>query len=440
MLTNSTFDEENGNLMKKNMIKAAAGISLAAFALTACGSDNNSDNKSSADGPITIRFSYDQGVGEPTQKLIDDFNSSQDKVKVEAAVLPQDANVVHDDFVNKLASEDTSVDVMALDVVFVAEFAAAGWLEDLGNYIKPEAQSDYLAGAIEGATYNDTLYAMPWFSNASVMFYRQDVLDQLGVDAPTTYAGWEDLSAKAQGIEGVEYLSSFQAAKSEALITNWLEYLWNNGGDVFGADGSFDFTSDANVKGTEKMLDWVKNYAPAGVTTYTEPESEQVFLDGKSLVLRDWSGFWATGNRDGSKIAGKIGATVLPIGDGGSSPHSTLGGLDLVMNKYIDDAHKQAAAEFITYMTSFDTQKKFTLIAAQPPVLKAVYQDADVLKEIPFYGQFFDIIQNGKSRPSFPAYAKLSDAMQRHIHDALSGNTGVADALKDLQSEAEGLK
>lgn len=435
--------------MKRKILGVAALVASAALALSGCGSSTSGEDQSSTESggtsdssaePITIRFSYDQGVGEPTQKLVDAFNASQDEVKVETAVLPQDANVVHDDFVNKLASGDTSVDVMAVDVVFVAEFASAGWLADLGEYFDDQYLGDFLPGPVEGAKYEGTLRALPWFSNASVMFYRQDVLDQLGVEVPSTYQGWQDLADQAKGVSDVEYLASFQASKSEAMVTNWLEFIWNSGGEVFGKDGSFDFPSSSNVTGTETMLNWVQNYAPAGVTTYAEPESEQVFLDGKSLTLRDWSGFWSVGNREGSKVADKIGATVLPVAEEGDTPYSALGGLDLVINDAIDDEHKAAAVKFLEYMTSFDTQKEFTLIAAQPPVIEAVYTDEDVLAEIPFYAQFYDVIKNGRSRPSFPQYAKLSDAIQRNVHDILSGNVEVEQGLNDLQAQAEELK
>lgn len=71
-----------------------------------------------ADDKVTISFSFDQGVGEATQKMVDAYNESQDKVEVQTVILPQDANTVHDDFVNKLASGDTSVDVMGLDVTY----------------------------------------------------------------------------------------------------------------------------------------------------------------------------------------------------------------------------------------------------------------------------------------------------------------------------------
>lgn len=384
---------------------------------------------------VTIRFSFDQGVGAPTQKMVDEYNASQDKVFVETVILPQDANVVHDDFVNKLASEDTSIDVMALDVVYVAEFASAGWLEDLGQYFDKSVQDQYLKGTIESATYQGKLVAFPWFTNASVLFYRKDVIEELGVDVPTTYQGWIDLNESALGRGGVEYLASFQASQSEALVCNWVEYLWNNGGDVLDASGNPIINSQNNVEATKIMLDLVKNYAPQGVTTYSEPESEQVFLDEKSLFLRNWSGFWSTANREGSKVAGKVGVTSLPIGPDGSKGHSCLGGLSLIINKFIDDTQKEAAADFVRYLSSFETQKSFTLIAAQPPVLKAVYEDPEILKEIPFYADFYGVIQEGKSRPMAPKYARVSDAIQRNVHQILSGTMEVSEGLDKLQNE-----
>ena len=61
-----------------------------------------------ADDKVTISFSFDQGVGEATQKMVDAYNESQDKVEVQTVILPQDANTVHDDFVNKLAYKASS--------------------------------------------------------------------------------------------------------------------------------------------------------------------------------------------------------------------------------------------------------------------------------------------------------------------------------------------
>lgn len=402
----------------------------------AAGNSENTEAAKESGEKITLRFSFDQGVGEPTQKIVDSYNESQDKIRVETVLLPQDANQVHDDFVNKLASGDTSVDIMGLDVVYVSEFASAGWLMDVTGKVNTD---NMLEGPVAGATYDGKLVAAPWFTNSSVLFYRKDVLDQLGVEPPATWKGWMELADQAVGINGVEYGADFQAAQSEALVTNWVEYVWGNGGDILDENGTPVVNSENNIEATNIMKKLVDQYAPAGVTTYTETESEQVFKEGKCLFIRDWSGFWSSGQDEGSKVAGKLGATKLPTGPKGEVSHTCLGGLNLVVNNAISDAQKEAAVEFINYMTSPDTQKEMTLISSQPPVVKDVYTDAEILKEIPFYEDFYEIIMTGKSRPLSPQYAKVSDAIQRNIHQALTGEAEVKAALDTLQSELEGL-
>ncbi|MDO5410429.1 MAG: ABC transporter substrate-binding protein [Lachnospiraceae bacterium] len=421
--------------MKKRVKQTVACAAIVAMSasLVACG---NSSSKDESNGKVTLKFSFDQGVGEPTQKIVDEFNKSQDKIQVETVLLPQDANQVHDDFVNKLASEDTSVDVMGLDCIYVSEFASAGWLMDLTDKVET---SNMLEGPVAGGTYDGKLVAAPWFTNSSVMFYRKDVLEQLNAEVPTTWEGWMELADKAVGTNGIEYGADFQAAQSEALVTNWVEYIWGNGGDVFDESGNPIVDSENNIEATQIMKDLVDKYAPAGITTYAETESEQVFKEGKCLFIRDWSGFWSSGQDEGSKVSGKIAATKLPTGPKGEESHTCLGGLDLVVNNAISDQKKDAAIEFISYMTSKETQKKMTLISSQPPVIKDVYTDEEILAEIPFYADFYDIIMTGKSRPLSPKYAKVSDAIQRNIHQALTGETDVKTALTALQSGLEEL-
>lgn len=423
-------------MTKKQLKKAAALLSTGVMAasLLAVPATVQAEEKA-----VTITFSFDQGVGEPTQKIVDAYNESQDAVKVETVILPQDANTVHDDFVNKLASGDTSVDVMALDVTYIQEFGSAGWLADLTDLVDASLTEGMLTGPVEGATIDGKLVAMPWFTNSSVLFYRADVLEELGAEVPTTWEGWMALADQAVGVGGIEYGADFQAAQSESLVCNWVEYVWSNGGDILDEEGNPIVTSENNIEATEIMKKLVDEYAPEGITTYTETESEQVFKEGKCLFIRDWSGFWTSGQDEGSKVTGKIAATKLPVGPSGTESHTCLGGLDLVINGNIDDKQKEAAADFISYMANPETQKEMTLISSQPPVVESVYTDADILEAIPFYEQFVDIIATGKSRPMSPQYAKLSDAIQRNIHQALTGEAEVAAAIETLQTELEGL-
>ena len=109
-----------------------------------------------------------------------------------------------------------------------------------------------------------------------------------------------------------------------------------------------------------------------------------------------------------------------------------------MINNNVDDAHKEAAADFISYMASADTQKEMTLISSQPPVVKSVYEDADILEAIPFYSDFADIMQ--QENPD-----RRHQNMQSFRCDpekctpGITGEMEVKDALDTLQSELEEL-
>ena len=136
-------------------------------------------------------------------------------------------------------------------------------------------------------------------------------------------------------------------------------------------------------------------------------------------------------------MAGNVAVCNLPVATEGQTAHACMGGLDVTVNNAIDDAHKQAAITFIKWITSFDTQKQMTLLSSQPPAFAKVYEDADILQAIPFYADFFPIISDGKGRPVSPNYSEVSDAIQRNIHQALTKEVTVQDALKTLQTELE---
>ena len=424
--------------MTKQVKRAAAVALAAAMAL----SQNVITFAEEAADKITITFAFDEGVGTPTEEAIEAFNASQDEIFVQSYHLPQDANNLHDDFVNKLISEDTSIDVMALDVVYIAEFASAGWIEALDGLYTEEELGAYLDGTVEGAKFDGTLYAAPWFTNASALFYRTDVLEELGVtEVPTTFQGWKDLYDQLPEDSGIDYAFCFQGSQSEAMVCNWVEFLASFGASVLNEEGAPACNSEEAIAATQMMADLIGTYAPEGTTTYAETEAQQVFQEGKTLTCRTWSGTWNTfNNPEESDVSGKVGMTVLPVNAEGDTAHSCLGGLDLAINTYISDEQKEAAMTFVKWLSSEEEEKAFCLSSSQPPTVKAVYSDADVLEAIPFYTDFYSIIESGKGRPASPDYSILSDAIQRNVHAALTGESSVEDALNALQEEAEALQ
>lgn len=372
-----------------------------------------------------------------TGKLVEKFNETHPDIVVETQSLPANADVVHDDFVTKLASGDTSVDVMAIDIIWPAEFGAANWLEPLDSYFSQQELDALLPGAVKGGTYKDQLISVPWFSHGGVLYYRKDILEKAGKQPPKTFDELLALSKELGGKDGTEFGFVFQANQYEGLVTNWLEYIWGNGGNVLDQDGKVVVNSANNIEATQYMMDLVSTVAPKGVTTYTEPESMQVFLEGKSVFHRGWPNVWVESQKEGSKVKDKVGIIPMPVGPQGTEPAATLGGLNLAINKNIDAKQKEAAVEFLRFMISSEAQKIGVVDGGMPPVLKASYEDPEILAAAPYMKEIYNALITAKPRPVSPNYPKISDAIQRNIHKALTGVSTAEDALNTLQKEIE---
>ena len=110
-----------------------------------------------------------------------------------------------------------------------------------------------------------------------------------------------ELADKAKGVNGVEYGADFQAAQSESLVCNWVEYVWGNGGDILDENGTPVVNSENNVEATEIMKKLLDNYAPSGITTYSRQKVNRYLKKVNVSFIRDWSGFWSSGQDEGSK-------------------------------------------------------------------------------------------------------------------------------------------
>src|SRR3954452_18439155 len=96
--------------------------------------------------------------------------------------LPNDASQQREQLVRRLAAEDSSIDLMSLDPPFVAEFAQAGFLADVPDDLAERGTDGVVQGAIDGATWNDEIVAVPFWANTQVLWYRMSVAEAAGLD------------------------------------------------------------------------------------------------------------------------------------------------------------------------------------------------------------------------------------------------------------------
>jgi trehalose/maltose transport system substrate-binding protein len=343
-----------------------------------------------------------------------------------------------------LAANSSDIDVYQIDVIWPG--ILANHFIDLSKYIdKAEIDQNFKA-IVENNTVNGALVAMPWFTDAGVLYYRKDLLDKYGKKPPTT---WQELTDTAKAILDAEHAAGnsklqgfvFQAKAYEGLTCDALEWVASFGGGTIVDDkGKITINNPKAVEAINLAGSWVGKIAPEGVLNYSEEESRGVFQSGNAVFMRNWPYAWALGNAEGSEVKGKIGVTVLPMGGTDGKHAATLGGWQLAVSKY--SKNPKIAADLVAYLTSYDEQKRRAIKGSYNPTIAKLYKDPEVLAASPFFGDLYETFTHAIARPSRVTGAKynqVSSEFFNAVHAVLSGKTDAATSLKALERRLDRL-
>lgn len=416
------------SLISKVAVLATAATLLT---LTACSSDSGSSDAASENadgrGPITYVEGKDTTETGVVRQIIDEWNASHADEQVTFKEQSNDADQAHDDLVQHLQAEQSDYDVMALDVIWTAEFAAKGWLTPLeGEFALDNA--GILPATVASATYNGTQYAAPKNTNGGLLFYRSDLVPA----APTT---WDELNASCTvAVENNIDCYAGQFASYEGLTVNASEIINAHGGSFVAEDGKTPTVDSPEAKaGLQALVTaFQSNVIPAQDTTFKEPESQQAFEDGKALYLRNWPYVYGTAAKEGSAVAGKYSVAPLPGVTGVGT--STLGGYNAAISAFSEN--KATAADFLRFLQGEQAQR---IIAegALPPVLASLYDDPALIAEMPYLPALKLSIENAVPRPVTPFYPAVSKAVQDNVSAAIKGDKNVDQAIADIQAGIE---
>ena len=367
------------------------------------------------------------GDPEPFRQLLDRFEKENPGIKVKDEILPASTDEQHQFYVINLEGRSSDFDVLSMDVIWVPEFARAGWLKNLSHLLPASEMEEFFPGPIQAVTYNEGIYAIPWYIDAGLLYYRKDLLYKYGFSPPKT---WDELIRQAQIIaEGEPALYGFvwQGKQYEGLVCNVLEYFWSNGGDVI-EDSRVVINSPENIKALRFIRDLVVTYAvtPPMVTTAIEEPTRHIFGSGKAIFMRNWPYAWNIFEREGSPVKGKVGISTLPSFPNKVSA-STLGGWQLGVNRY--SRNPEAAEKLVKFLTSPDAQKPLALTIGYKPTRKALYKDEDLMREQPFIAGLYDIFMRARPRPVTPYYMMLTQVLQPEFSAAISGIKTPEEAL-----------
>ncbi|WNG33763.1 ABC transporter substrate-binding protein [Archangium violaceum] len=340
----------------------------------------------------------------------------------------------------QLAAGSTDVDIYRVDIVWPG--ILGNHFIDLKPYIPEEVVKQHFPAIVQNNTVDGKLVAMPWFTDAGVLYYRKDLLEKHGQKVPTT---WQELTTVAKAVQDAERKAGntkmvgyvFEAKAAETLTCNALEWIDSfGGGSIVGEDGKVTIDNPKAVEALKTAASWINTISPAGVLNYEEEGARGVFQSGNAVFMRNWPYAWALANAPDSPVKGKVAVVALPKGGADGKSTGTLGGWQLAVSKY--SKHPAVAADLVKYLTSAEEQKRRAILGSFNPTIMSLYKDEEVLKANPFFGTLLDTFTNAVARPAKVTgskYSRVSSEFRNAVHAVLSGTGKPEQKLKELSQK-----
>jgi trehalose/maltose transport system substrate-binding protein len=375
---------------------------------------------------------------ELTIKAAEMYMERNPNVTVEVLETPDLANDRLGLYLQFLEAESSEVDVYQIDVIWPGDLAEH--FIDFYDYGAEEVVDKHFQAIVENNTTTDgRLVAMPWFTDAGLLYYRTDLLEKYDREVPET---WDELEETARYIMEEEraagnedfYGYVWQGDAYEGLTCDALEWIYSNGGgQIVNKDQEITINNDKAIEIIDQAASWVGDISPTGVTGMGEEDARSMWEAGNALFMRNWPYAYTLANQEGKPTAGNTGVAPLPAGDSGKSA-ATLGGWNLGVSKYSE--HPEEAAELAMFLAGEEVQKLRAVEGSFNPTIKSLYEDEDVLEAVPFFGSLYDVFTNAVARPSTataPQYNQVSELFFQSVHSVLTGESDAQSAIEYLE-------
>ena len=356
------------------------------------------------------------------------FAQRHPDVDVDIRITPDAADQRHQLYVQWLNARMPSPDVLQLDIVWTAEFAAAGWIQPLSEDIVDA--DDFFPTALAADRWRGVLYAVPWFVDVGLLYRRIDLFEQPPASLEQLHRDALAAVQRGQITSGLVW----QGARYEGLVTVFLEYLTACGGRILDDRGEVAVDSPAAVRALTLMRDSIGTFVPTSVVTAQEEQARFAFQNGQSAFMRNWPYAWTLLQDERlSRVAGRVGVSFVPAARGGR-PAAALGGAQLAINKF--SRQPALAWSLVEFLTDRDQMLERARVASQLPSRRSLYEGDELTRAMALpIGDLQMAIESAVARPVTPVYTEVSQLLQVHLHRALTRQEDPRDALTEAAHE-----
>jgi multiple sugar transport system substrate-binding protein len=380
----------------------AAAI-LAIAGLNACGGSSESS------GPRELTWFVAIQPGGSIEEVAKRCSEeSKGKYTVTPEFLPTDATQQREQLVRRLGAEDSSIDIVGMDVIWTGEFANAGWVEEWKGPLKQQVTEKVFPNVIETASFEGKLYAAPFNTNTQLLWYRKDLVPK----PPTT---WDEMIDQAEKLEEAGTIQ-VQANRYEGFMV-WANALIESAGAPILSGPE---TVELEQAPTEKALEVMgrlanSSAAPPSLSTSDEDSARLGFEAGESAFMTNYTFAYASAQAEAPDIGKEMGFARFPRVDASKPSKPPLGGFNLAVSSY--SKNKDVDFEAAACLANKESQLTAVELDGLPPSRSDLYANKVVTKAYPgFAGLVKESIEEAGPRPTTPAYQDVSLAVQRSLH------------------------
>ncbi|WP_265457978.1 extracellular solute-binding protein [Enterococcus sp. HY326] len=354
--------------LSKNKWLLTTGLALTVVGLSACGS-----SEMSSDGRVTIEyFNQKKEMSQTIQEIAKDFEAENPDIHVEVIDVPNAGEVIK---TRMLAGDVPDVINLYPQSIELQEWAKAGYLEDLTDepYLENIKNEYAQRFAVDGEVYN-----VPLSANVYGFYYNKTAFDEMGLEAPETWAEFQDLVAdiEAQGqvpfaiagsegwtLNGYHQLALATVAGGEEEANDVWRFSEVNGISVDEPDMQGDFNRLDLLREAGALQN---NWQGAGYN-----DTVVTFTKGDALIMPN--GSWAMPMINSQDPDFEVATFPFPADEAGES--LTIGAGDLAMSISATSEHKEEAQRFVEYMTTPEAMQKYYDVDGSPVAVEGVVEN-----------------------------------------------------------------
>ena len=426
--------------MKKRLLAALLGMTMAAGMLTGCGSNASKETAKTADGKIQIDFWYSGGKTAVNvfQDIVDEFNASQDKYEV-VTTTQADYTETYEKLQAGIAGKKAP-DMALLDVDKSSNLSEKNLVADIGKFIDEDSdfqKDDYLSVFYDqGVDEDGKVFALPAYGTTQVLYYNKAAFENAGID-PNGMKTWQDLAEAAKAMTSAD--GSFVGWEPMWGSANLVDAALSNGASLLSEDGkTVTINSEEWVEVWESFRQWIHDDKIMKVNS--GGQGWEYWYTTIDDVLQNKAGGYTGSSGDQADLDFSIVAAMEQPGFNDNPSAPTADALQLVMLDGSSDETKQGVYEFMKYFTTPENQAKWSMATGYVAVRQSTLEVADFKAYTEENPQaLVPISQASHGTPALtdPTGGKIFDALSIAADKVELENVSAQEALDEAQKTAQ---